>query len=74
MQQYRTEVVIPSDGSLFLQLPDRFPTGKAIVTVWVHEPELSGQSPESELDDDHLDIEWWEEFDGDREEVAEPSS
>lgn len=65
MVRYRTEVFIPTDRLINLQLPDHFPEGRAVVTVQF----LSGPAePEDEAtareeDPDELDVEWWEEFD-----------
>lgn len=61
MRQYRTEVVIPPDRALVIHLPDQFPAGRATVTIVLHDSG-STSSAESESDDDHQDIEWWEEF------------
>lgn len=60
MRRYRTEIVIPADRVVGLHLPSHLPTGRAIVTVLIVEPE-SGDFP-SALDHDRQDIEWWEEF------------
>lgn len=74
MQHYRTEVIIPADRSLCLQLPDSFPAGRATVTVLVQEPDSELLSPDSDLDDDRLDIEWWEEFEEGREHIRQRST
>jgi hypothetical protein len=61
--RYRTEIVVPSDRYVCLQLPDHLPEGRAVVTVHFLEPgPTSGDEP-YEGHDDRLDIEWWEEFD-----------
>lgn len=57
-RRYRTEIVIPADRFVSLQLPDDLPEGRAIVTVWVEDPEAPGDP-----DPDRQDIEWWDEFD-----------
>ena len=62
MHRYRTEIHIPSDRYVCLQLPDRLPEGKAIVTV-VFEQGASPSEPEAAASDsDRDDIEWWDEF------------
>lgn len=64
MRRYQTEILIPPDRAVVLQIPDHVPAGRAIVTVEVFEPssgEPSGVDPEL----DHQDIEWWEEFEDD---------
>ena len=72
MLPYRTEIVIPADRFVCLQLPPDLPEGRAVVTVdfveSVAEP-ASTIADVTEIDPDHEDIEWWEEFD----ERAEPS-
>jgi hypothetical protein len=69
--QYRTEVVIAADRYVCLQLPANLPTGRAIVTVMVL-PAEEAQEPEPapDVEPDHQDIEWWEEFEEDRERVG----
>jgi hypothetical protein len=64
---YRTEVVIPPDRYVCLQLPPRFPEGKATITVLVQESATPEAAPEPENDADHQDIEWWDEFEDDDE-------
>ncbi|MFO0909292.1 MAG: hypothetical protein U0794_13230 [Isosphaeraceae bacterium] len=72
MSSYRTEIVVPPDRYVYLQLPPDFPLGNAEVVVRhgvsselaVSTEGDSSTSPaagEAEGDD----IEWWEEFDGD---------
>ena len=66
MLRYRTEIVIPADRYVCLQLPPDLPEGRAVVTVHfvADAPEpttLPGDDPE--IDPDREDIEWWEEFD-----------
>lgn len=73
MAQYRTEVVIAADRYVCLQLPDVLPTGRAMVTVTVLSPapeEPLEPEPAPDLEPDHQDIEWWEEFEEDRERVG----
>ncbi|WP_406696686.1 hypothetical protein V5E97_37435 [Singulisphaera sp. Ch08] len=70
MAQYRTEVIIADDRYVCLQLPAHLPTGRATVIVQVVsddtlEPELT---PDGESD--HQVIEWWDEFEEDRERVG----
>lgn len=85
MPDYRTEVIVPPDRYLCLQLPSHLPEGRVIVTVTVHAPApsgpltSSGTSSEPPDDIDREDIEWWEEFEdekdreGPRDEVARPA-
>ena len=67
VQQYRTEIVIPPDHYVCLQLPPDLPEGRAIVTVLSQSPEPA-EPAEPELD--RQDIEWWDEFEDDRERVS----
>jgi hypothetical protein len=60
--RYHTEIVIPADRYVCLQMPAHFPEGLATVTVLVREPEASEAVPPHEADPDRQDIEWWEEF------------
>lgn len=66
---YRTEVVIPPDRYVCLQLPPLIPEGRAIVTVLVQAPE-SGDDPDPDPELDRQDIEWWDEFEDDRERIV----
>jgi hypothetical protein len=68
--QYRTEVEIPPDRYVCLQLPSHFPSGRATVTVLLHAPEATDETPPAETDPDHQDIEWWDEFEEDRERIG----
>ena len=64
MVRYRTEVVIPPDRLIGLQLPEHFPEGRAIVTVQfldVNEP-----FDDADARDEDRDMEWWEEFEDQR--------
>jgi hypothetical protein len=63
--RYRTEIVVPSDRYVCLQLPNHLPQGRAVVTVHFLEPGPAPATSEEPFEDlaDRLDIEWWEEFD-----------
>jgi hypothetical protein len=63
VRRYRTEIVIPADHYLGLQLPSSLPAGRAIVTVTVEEPDPAELATWPESDPDQQDIEWWDEFD-----------
>ncbi len=70
-RRYRTEIVIPADRFVCLQLPDDMPEGLAIVLVRVEGPGDDGDGdgdgdsdPPAEGDPDREDIEWWDDFDG----------
>ncbi len=62
MPRYHTEIVIPPDRYVCLQMPAGFPEGTATVTVLVDEPDGSRAVPPREADPDRQDIEWWDEF------------
>ncbi len=62
MPRYHTEIVIPPDRYVCLQMPADFPEGTATVTVLVDEPDRSRAVPPHEADPDRQDIEWWDEF------------
>lgn len=66
MRRYRTQILIPSDRMVVLQLPQAVPEGWATITVQVQESE-PGEHHES--DPDHTDIEWWDEFDDEDEDT-----
>lgn len=68
MRTYRTEILVPSDRSVVLQLPDHVPAGWATVTIRVDEPDPADF--EEVLDLDHTDIEWWEEFEDEQSPAA----
>jgi hypothetical protein len=68
LHSYRTEILIPPDRCVCLYLPERLPEGRATVTVLVHEPDADPAA--SEVDPDRQDIEWWDEFEDDRERVG----
>ncbi len=64
--RYQTEIYVPGDRYVCLQLPDYLPEGRALVTVTV--TVLSGELAEGENfppdpEGDRNDIEWWDEFD-----------
>ena len=60
MRRYRTEILIPSDRYVGLQLPADLPPGRAQVTIQVEDADSS--EPADALLDTGDDIEWWEEF------------
>ena len=60
-RRYRTEIVIPPDRFINLQLPPHLPEGRATITVWVEDADEDRH--QAEADPDHQDIEWFEEFD-----------
>ncbi len=67
MRRYRTEVVIPEDRYVALQLPADLPAGRAVITVSIVEEAVEPVSEHREAEDreeiERLDdIEWWEEF------------
>ncbi len=61
MRRYRTQILIPPDRTVVMQLPAHVPEGWAIVTVQVPEPDAA--DPHHDDDHDRQDIEWWDEFD-----------
>jgi hypothetical protein len=62
LPRYQTEIVIPADRFVCLQLPEHLPIGRATVTVVVEEPESEAHALPAELELDRQDIEWWDEF------------
>lgn len=64
MRRYRTEIVIPPDRYVGVQLPTHLPEGRAVITIEVQEADTAVSTAWTESDPDHQDIEWWEEFDG----------
>jgi hypothetical protein len=73
VRRYRTEIHIPADRYIALQLPEHVPEGRAIITVLIPDPEPDDHAHgASELDLDHHDVEWWEEFDGPEEAEEAP--
>jgi hypothetical protein len=69
MTRYQTEVIVPPDRYVALQLPAGLPEGRATVTVVVHAASESAAGPHED-DDESQDIEWWDEFEDDYEAVA----
>jgi hypothetical protein len=69
VRRYRTEIVIAADRAVSLQLPLAFPEGRAVVVVEVELPDQS-ESGAADFDPDRQDIEWWEEFEEDKEPVT----
>jgi len=43
-------------------LPSHLPQGRAIITVQVEEPDPAETAMWPDIDPDHQDIEWWDEF------------
>ncbi|HEY2154939.1 MAG TPA: hypothetical protein VGH33_04875 [Isosphaeraceae bacterium] len=66
--RYRTEILIPPDRYVCVQLPAYLPEGRAIVIVTVNDREIGDQGHPEESDPDRQDIEWWNEFEADRDE------
>ena len=67
MRLYRTEIDVPPDHYVCLQLPDHFPAGRATVTVHFNDPaDPDRDAPPDDSTLDREDIEWWEEFEGER--------
>lgn len=62
MRRYSTQIVIPSDRLIVIQVPESVPEGPAVVTIQAPDDEPDGPVA-SEPEDDLRDIEWWEEFD-----------
>lgn len=62
--QYRTEIEIPADRYVCLQLPDFIPEGVATVTVTTPD-RAQAFEPRPDDEGDAHDIEWWDEFDED---------
>jgi hypothetical protein len=61
--RYRTQIIVPADRYIGLQLPASLPEGPATVIVQVHEEPVPGAPGAcDETDPDREDIEWWEEF------------
>lgn len=65
LTRYKTEIVIPDDRFIAIQLPDALPRGRAVVIVECEDPLLLSASDENgdESDLDGNDIEWWDDFD-----------
>jgi hypothetical protein len=62
VRRYRTEIVIPPDRHIGLQLPSHLPEGRAIVIIQVEEPDEADAAYSPDSDPDQQDIEWWDEF------------
>jgi len=56
---YRTEIVIPADRYICIQLPPDFPEGIALVGFRTPDDDAPGD-PTGHREDDGRDIEWWE--------------
>jgi hypothetical protein len=68
VRRYQTEIAVPPDRYVCLQLPSDFPEGLATVTVHFHEsPYPTAREPSDEGEFDREDIEWWEEFESESE-------
>lgn len=63
MRRYSTEVFVPADRHVVVQLPDGMPEGRAIIVVQTLEARDDADGPFLDEDDDRDDIEWWDEFD-----------
>jgi hypothetical protein len=63
--RYRTEISIPADRYVCVQLPSYLPEGLAVLTVTIQAPIPIESSESGETDPDRMDIEWWDEFEGD---------
>lgn len=64
MRRYCTQILIPPDRTVVMQLPANIPEGWAIVTIQIQE---SHALENHEADPDRQDIEWWDEFDDEEE-------
>jgi hypothetical protein len=64
VRRYRTQILIPPDRTVVMQLPLTIPQGWAIVTVQIQE---NHDGEHHEPDPDRQDIEWWDEFDDEEE-------
>lgn len=61
MRRYSTQIVIPADRLIVIQVPESVPEGPAVLTIQAPEDEPDGPGQE-DSEDDLRDIEWWEEF------------
>ncbi len=59
---YRTEIVIPADRYVCIQLPSYVPEGRAVVVVHVRPSSESDAASAGDAELDRQDIEWWDEF------------
>ena len=59
--RYRTEISIPADHYVCVQLPAFLPEGRAILTV-TFQASSTADDGDADLDLDRQDIEWWDEF------------
>ena len=64
--RYRTEIVIPPDRYVCVQLPTYLPEGKAVVTIYLPDRDDGPPNLFTEIESDRQDIEWWDEFEEDR--------
>lgn len=64
MTPYKTEVIVPPDGCIFLQLPKGWPEGLATIAIRVGGADERVTFAE-DGDIDTEDIEWWDEFEED---------
>jgi hypothetical protein len=64
--RYRTEILIPPDRYVCVQLPSYLPEGRAVITVTVNDRETEERGLPNESDPDRQDIEWWNEFEADQ--------
>jgi hypothetical protein len=73
VRRYRTEILIPEDRTVVLHLPPHLPEGRASVVVVIEdEPPEWAEQEHDEREMDHLDMEWWEEFNGETEGESRP--
>jgi len=63
--RYRTEISIPPDRYVCVQLPSYLPEGRAQITITFDKSDVSERDWPSEADPDRQDIEWWDEFEDD---------
>jgi hypothetical protein len=59
VRTYRTEIFVPADRSVLIQLPDDVPQGWASITVEVEEHDPA-DSVADLFDADRQDIEWFD--------------
>ncbi len=63
MNHYRADIVIPADRIITLILPDDLEPGRAVIEIAAQASPSAGSNALEPPDDDHQDIEWWEEGD-----------